>query len=102
LAAKGTPDEDKLVEFAKTISGAFEKDARFSSDGLLGVDDVVVSKLSMTGTYAGALGPLKPTKKRVTIHGRDIMVVKDGRLVSGSSYSNSLELLGQEGPLEGR
>jgi hypothetical protein len=40
-----------------------------------------------------------PTKKPVTAHGLDIMVVKDGKLASGSTYSNSLELLGQEGPL---
>lgn len=140
--AKGTPEEDKLVEVARAINGAFEKkseadflgalsenvswsnvtqpkdmsgkasakqffsmftkafpDAKFSSDALFGVDDVVVSESSMTATHAGALGPLKPTNKPVTIHGLDIMVVKDGKLASGSSYSNSLELLGQEGVL---
>ena len=53
----------------------------------------------MTATHAGPLGPLKPTKKPVTMHGLDIMVVKDGKLASGSSYSNSLELLSQEGLL---
>ena len=53
----------------------------------------------MTATHAGPLGPLKPTKKPVTMHGLDIMVVKDGKLASGSSYSNSFELLGQEGLL---
>jgi steroid delta-isomerase-like uncharacterized protein len=140
--AKGTPEEDKLVEVAKAIGGAFERkaeaeflsalsenvswsnviqpkdirgkasakqffgmftaafpDAKFSSDALFGVDDVVVSESSMTATHAGPLGPLKPTKKPVTMHGLDIMVVKDGKLASGSTYSNSLELLGQEGPL---
>ncbi len=140
--AKGTPEEDKLVEVAKAITGAFEKkseaefvgalsenvswsnvtqpkdmsgkasakqffsmftkafpDAKFSSNALFGVDDVVVSESSMTATHAGPLGPLKPTKKPVTMHGLDIMVVKDGKVASGSSYSNSFELLGQEGLL---
>lgn len=140
--AKGTPEEDKLVELAKTITGAYEKnsdaeflgalsenvswfnvtlpkdiggkvgakqffgmftkafpDAKFSSGALFGVDDVVVSESSMTATHAGPLGPLKPTKKPVTMHGLDIMVVKDGKLASGASYSNSLELLAQEGLL---
>jgi steroid delta-isomerase-like uncharacterized protein len=133
--AKGTPEEDKLVEVAKAISGAFERkseasflgalsenvswsnvtqpkdisskadakqffalftrafpDAKFSSDALFGVGDVVVSESAMTATHVGALGPLKPTKKPVTIHGLDILVVKDGKLASGSSYANSLEL----------
>ena len=31
------------------------------------------------------------------MHRLDIMVVKDGKLASGSSYSNSLELLAQDG-----
>jgi steroid delta-isomerase-like uncharacterized protein len=134
--AKGTPEEDKLVEVAKALNGAFEKkaepdflgvlsenvswsnltqpkdvsgkesakqffgtftkaflDARFSSDVLFGVDNVVVSETSMTATHAGSLGPLKPTKKPVTMHGLDILVVEDGKVSSGSSYSNSLELL---------
>jgi len=138
--AKGAPEEDKLVEVAKAINGAFEKkseadflgallenvswsnvaqpkdmsdkasakqffamftkafpDAKFSSDALFGVDDDVVSEWSMTATHAGPLGPLKPTKKPVTMHGLDIMVVKDGKVASDSSYSNSFELLGHEG-----
>ena len=32
----------------------------------------------------------------ITMHGLDIMVVKDGKLASTSSYSNSLELRAQE------
>jgi steroid delta-isomerase-like uncharacterized protein len=140
--AKGTPEEDKLVEVAKAIKDAFEKrsaadflgalsedvswstvtqptvlrgkasakrffdmftkafpDAKFSSKALYGVDDVVVSESSMTATHSGPLGPLKPTNKPVTLHGLDVMVVMDGKLASGSSYSNSLELLAQEGLL---
>jgi len=139
--AKGTPEEDKLVEVAKAINGAFEwkseadyvgalsenvswsnvtqpkdisgkasakqffgmftkafPDAKFSSDALFGVDDVVVSESSMTATHAGPLGHQKPTKKPITMHGVDIMVVKDGKVASGSSYSNSSELFGQERP----
>jgi len=138
--ATGTPEEDKLVEVAKAINGAFEKkseadflgalmenvswsnvaqprdmsdkasvkqffamftkafpDARFSSHALFGVDDVVVSEWSMTATHAGPFGPLKPTNKPVTMHGLDIMVVRDGKVASDSSYSNSFELLGHEG-----
>jgi hypothetical protein len=139
--AKGTPEEDRLVEVAKAINGAFEKkseadflgalsenvlwsnvtqpkdlrgkanakqffgmftkafpDAKFSSGALFGVDDVVVSESSMTATHAGPLGPLKPTNKPVTMHGLDIMVVKDSKVASGSSYSNSFKLKAGDKP----
>jgi steroid delta-isomerase-like uncharacterized protein len=85
-------------QFFRTFTKAFP-DAKFASVTLFGVDDVVVSESSMTATHAGPLGPLKPTGKPVTLHGLDIMTVKDGKLASGSSYSNSFELLGQEGLL---
>jgi steroid delta-isomerase-like uncharacterized protein len=140
--AKGTPEEDKQVELAKTINGSFEKkseadflgsladnatwsdvaqpkdmtgkasakqffqmyvkafpDAKMTPDALFSVDDYIVSESTFTATHAGQLGPLKPTKKPVTLHGLDIMMVKDGKVQSGSSYSNSFELLGQEGLL---
>ena len=134
--AKGSPEEDKLVEVAKAINRAFEKgsetdfldvlsenvswsnlaqpqdrngktsakqffgmfmtafpDAKVSSKALFGVNGVVVSESSITATHAGALGPLKPTHQPVTMHGLDIMVVKDGKVLSGTTYSNSFELL---------
>jgi len=36
---------------------------------------------------------MKPTHQRVTMHGLDIMVVKDGKVLSGTTYSNGLEVL---------
>ena len=134
--AKGTPEENELVEVAKAINGAFESrsetefldvlsenvawsdlaqpqdrngkasakqffgmfmtafpDAKVSSNALFGVDGVVVSESSITATHAGPLGPMKPTHQRVTMHGLDIMVVKDGKVLSGTTYSNGLEVL---------
>jgi steroid delta-isomerase-like uncharacterized protein len=81
-------------QFFGTFTNAFP-DAKFASGALFGVDGVVVSEWSMTATHAGPLGPLQPTSRPVTLHGLDIMVVKNGKLTSGSSYSNSLELLGR-------
>jgi hypothetical protein len=83
---------------AKQFFAMFTKafpDAKFSSDTLFGVDDVVVSESSITATHAGPLGPMKATHALVTMHGLDIMVVKEGKLASGASYSNSFQLLGQ-------
>jgi len=85
-------------EFFRMFTKAFP-DAKFSPVALFAVGDVVVSESVMTTTHAGPLGPLQATMKPVTMHGLDIMVMKDGKLASGSSYSNSFELLGQEGLL---
>jgi steroid delta-isomerase-like uncharacterized protein len=87
---------------AKQFFGMFTRafpDAKTTYDALFGVDDFVVSESSMTATHAGPLGPLNPTNKPVTMHRLDIMVVREGRLASGSRYSNSFEVLGQEGLL---
>ena len=40
---------------------------------------------TLTAVHTGQLGPHKPTKKPVTMHGIDIMVVKDGKIQSGTS-----------------
>jgi hypothetical protein len=53
----------------------------------------------MNGTHKGDLGPLKATKKPVSLHGIDIMTIKDGKIQAGSGYSNSVELLAQTGLL---
>jgi steroid delta-isomerase-like uncharacterized protein len=88
-------------EFFGVFTRAFP-DAKFSSGALFAVDDVVISESSMTATHAGPLGPLKPTHKSVTMHGIDVMMVKDGKLASGSSYSNSFELLGPPKPKDAK
>jgi steroid delta-isomerase-like uncharacterized protein len=79
-------------QFFDTFTTAFP-DAKVSSNALFAVNDIVVSESSITSTHTGPLGPLKPTNKPVTIHGLDVMVVKDGKVASLSSYSNSFELL---------
>jgi len=79
-----------------TIFGMFMTafpDAKVSSHALFGVDGVVVSESSITATHVGPLGLLQPTRLPVTMHALDIMVVKDGKVLSGTTYSNSLELL---------
>jgi steroid delta-isomerase-like uncharacterized protein len=140
--AKGTPEEDKQLDLAKTMYGAFEKkseadfignmddkvtwsdisqpkdmsgkpaakqffgmftkaftDIKQSFDPFFAVDEFVVSEGTINATHSGPLGPIKATKKPVTLHGIDIMVVKDGKVQSGTSYANNMELLGQEGLL---
>ena len=73
--AKGTPEEDALVEVAKAILGAL------SSGVLFAVDRVVVSEWSSA----------RPT----TMHVLDVMRLEGGKVLSLSSYANSFETLGQ-------
>jgi len=87
---------------AKKFFGMFTKafpDAKMTADTIIAVDDYLVSECAMTATHAGQLGPLKPTKKPVTLHSVDVMKVKDGKIVSGTTYQNSMEIMAQEGLL---
>jgi steroid delta-isomerase-like uncharacterized protein len=138
--AKGTPEEDRLVEASKALDRALETkseadflralsnnplwtdlasprdmsgtasakqffstftaafpDAIKTYETLFAADDTVISASWFTAKHAGRFGPLKPTKKPVTFHLVDITSFKNGKVVSGSTYSNSLEVLGPEG-----
>ena len=65
--------------------------------------DRVIAEVAMTGAHEGALGPLKPTKKAVTLHFLDILTFsKDDKIVRLESYGSTLELLGQLGALDAK
>jgi steroid delta-isomerase-like uncharacterized protein len=74
-------------------------DGKLSVDTIFSVDEFTVAESTMNGTHNGPLGPLKATKKPVSLHGLDIMTVKDGKIQAGTGYSNSVELLAQTGLL---
>lgn len=57
--------------------------------------DVVVTEVSTTGTFKGALGALKPNGKTATTHGVDVIELKDGKIARMTSYANARELLVQ-------
>jgi steroid delta-isomerase-like uncharacterized protein len=140
--AKGTPEEDKQSELAKSMYAAFDKkseadflgalaenatwsdiampkdingkadakklfqgftkafpDSKMTLDVIFSVDEYTVAESTMTGTNNGPLGPLKATKKPVTVHSLDVVTIKDGKVQSGTSYSNSFEMLAQAGLL---
>jgi steroid delta-isomerase-like uncharacterized protein len=87
---------------AKKSFQAFAKafpDGKLSVDTIFSVDEFTVAESTMNGTHNGPLGPLKATKKPVSLHGLDIMTVKDGKIQAGTGYSNSVELLAQTGLL---
>jgi len=71
-------------ELLATLTTTFP-DVRLASVAQFGVDDVVVSEWTVTATG-----------RSTTLHGLDIAVVKDGRVVSGASYANRFEMSGEE------
>jgi steroid delta-isomerase-like uncharacterized protein len=65
------------------------------------VDDFVIEECAMSGTNKGpftAPGMKVPaTNKPITLHGVDIIQMKDGKAVSGTSYGNGMEMAEQLG-----
>src|SRR5262249_14300135 len=85
-------------KFFATFTKAFT-DIKMTADPIIAVNDFIVAEGTMPATHSGQLGPLKPTKKPVTLHAVDVVKVKDGKIQSGTTYSNSMEILAQEGLL---
>lgn len=74
-------------------------DGKLTADALFAVDEFIISESTMNGTHNGPLGPLKATKKPVSLHSIDVMTVRDGKIAQCVSYSSSMELLAQTGLL---
>ncbi|HTL37659.1 MAG TPA: ester cyclase [Kofleriaceae bacterium] len=55
--------------------------------------NLVVTEGVMHGTLKGNLGPLKATKKPITLHFVDIVTIKDGKFAHMTTYANSMELM---------
>jgi steroid delta-isomerase-like uncharacterized protein len=85
-------------KFYETFSKAFP-DGKMGVDDIFSVDEYTVAETTVTGTQNGPLGPLKASKKPVSLHGFDVMTVKDGKIQTGIAYMNSVELLAQTGNL---
>ncbi len=61
--------------------------------------DFVITENVVTGTHKGAFMGIQPTKKAVTLHTVDIVQVKDGKMVKGTTYGNGGEMMMQLGLL---
>lgn len=55
--------------------------------------DLVVTEGYMHGTMKGNMGPLKATNKPIGLHFVDVMQIKDGKMVKGWTYANSMEMM---------
>lgn len=68
---------------------------------MFAADDLVVADLELKGTHKGRFGPIPATRKHVDFHGIEVFQWKDGKLLQGVTYVNSLEVLTQLGKVAG-
>jgi steroid delta-isomerase-like uncharacterized protein len=91
---KGKKEMVKMfTSFGKAIP-----DAKFTCQNWA-VDDFVIAECAMTGTNKGALPEmhLPATNKPISLHTVDVVQLKDGKAVNGTSYANGMELATQLG-----
>lgn len=96
---------EKVSKGSKDAKAYFEMnakgfpDAKVTINNQWGIGDFVVTETTMTGTHKGTFMGIKPTGKTVNLQGVDIALVKDGKLVKGWSFGNSLQAAEQLGLL---
>lgn len=93
-------DGQKGKAAAKKDFDAFIKafpDMKMNVKNMWAAGPYVVLESEATGTFKGALGPLKPTQKTGTLHGLDVMKLADGKLALGHSYGSGAEFAGAFG-----
>lgn len=72
-------------------------DVAVTVDNAWAFESFVVAETTVKGTQKGSLGPLPGTGKKVAVHGLDIAEVKGDKIARLTTYTNSIELLGQLG-----
>jgi steroid delta-isomerase-like uncharacterized protein len=95
---KDSTTKAESKKFFQAFTKAFP-DGKIVVDSAFSADEFTVAESTMNGTQNGPLGPLKATKKPVSLHNLDVITIKDGKVQAGTGYSNSVELLAQTGLL---
>lgn len=90
------PASRKGTKAVKEYLGVFFKavpDLKQDKIVQIAAGDLVVNEVNLHGTMKGNLGPIKATKKPISLHFVDIAQFKDGKVVHMTSYANSMELM---------
>ncbi len=77
-------------------------DLKMDRTEFITIGPYVIGESEFRATHKGLLGPIKPTGKRVKMHGADVVRVVDGKIAEGWGYSDPGEVLGQLGLLPGQ
>jgi len=80
--------QDHLLTFHKCYP-----DLVVTVDGQVAEEDTVVTWWTMRGTHSGECGDVRPTHKRIVLHGVNIQKFRNGRIVEKFGASDSLEAL---------
>jgi len=77
-------------------------DTRFHLQEVLAEGDVVILRWTMTGTHRGPLFDRAPTGRKITVHGTEVMRIKDGVIVDhkDDGHATLLHVLSQLGWLD--
>jgi len=97
------PDEIKGTKAFKAMVGTYLKalpDLHQPLANQWAIGDTLITEGTTEGTLKGALGPIRPTGKPVSVHFLDVVRFKDGKFVRGATYSNGVELLMQVGMIK--
>jgi predicted ester cyclase len=81
--------------------GAAFPDMKGTTKACIGAGEWLACEGEWSGTFKGAMGPIKPTNKSGTVHYLWVMKFKDGKVAWTNAYSNGLEFAGQFGLLKG-
>lgn len=93
-------DPPKGKDAAKKQFETFVKafpDMKMSAKNTWAAGDWVIVESEVTGTFKGALGPLKPTNKTGTLHALDVMQTRGGKMAQGFTYGSGAEFAGAFG-----
>jgi predicted ester cyclase len=103
LNTTGTPATRGKKDLARELEAFFKAfpDQKWTTTHAWDIDGFGIVEHSMSGTFKGRFGPVRPTGRTVTAwHQVDILQpAADGKLQHGWGYANSVEMLAQAGAL---
>jgi predicted ester cyclase len=105
VSHSGSPagEEDSGVEAIKQFTSLFHvafPSARFTLDDLIGEEDKVMLRMTVTGRHEGPFQGLAPTGRSIDVVAIDTFRVENGRIVEGWPTDTSLVLMQQLGLLQ--
>jgi steroid delta-isomerase-like uncharacterized protein len=87
---------DSIKRWLQTTHGAFP-DISYQIGAIYGEDDKVAFRYTVAGNHTGDFRGLPPTGKTVHLTGHMIVHLRDGKIVEGHGYWDTLGLLQQLG-----
>lgn len=85
---------DGVRQFAEKYLAAFP-DMRVRVDQQIASPNTVVTRWTATGTHRAHVLGVPATGRKVEVHGTDVTVIRDGRVVRSTSTWNAQSLLNQ-------